>query len=167
MLCSILFLELWHYHNLELIFPLDCMKHEPGKSEEMDTYLLSEELKLREAEAQENQRRVDRTLLEAKKRSSQYQKEADKCSMGMETCEGTREKAEATLAAQKKITAMWELRARKQGWTEAPIRLPRESPSNLRQEPPIKLLQEAPPKLHQKPPIKLRQEPPINLCGHD
>ncbi|KAL4628310.1 hypothetical protein ACB092_05G228100 [Castanea dentata] len=89
----------------------DCMKHEPGKSEEMDMDLLSEELKLREAEAQENQRRVDRALLEAKKRSSQYQKEADKCNMGMETCEGTREKAEAKLAAQKKITAMWELRA--------------------------------------------------------
>lgn len=135
----------------------------------MDTDLLSEELKLREAEAQENQRHVDRALLEAKKRSSQYQKEADKCNMGMETCEGTREKAEATLAAQRKITAMWELRARKRGWTEAPIKLPRKppSPSNLHQEPPIKLLQEPPPNLRQKPPIKLRQEPPIKLCGHD
>ncbi|KAJ6401347.1 hypothetical protein OIU84_016709 [Salix udensis] len=40
--------------------------------------------------------------------TSQYQKEADKCNSGMETCEEAREKAEATLAAQKKLTAMWE-----------------------------------------------------------
>ncbi|KAB2604602.1 CRAL-TRIO domain-containing protein-like [Pyrus ussuriensis x Pyrus communis] len=44
-------------------------------------------------------------LLEAKKVASQYQKEADKCSSGMETCEEAREKAEATLEAQRKQTA--------------------------------------------------------------
>lgn len=57
-------------------------------------------------------------LLEAKKLTSQYQKEADKCNSGMETCEEAREKAEAALAAQKKLTAMWELRARQRGWKE-------------------------------------------------
>nr|DAD23441.1 TPA_asm: hypothetical protein HUJ06_024904 [Nelumbo nucifera] len=80
--------------------------------------LLSEELKLREAEALENQRRADMALLEAKKIASQYQKEADKCNSGMETCEEAREKAEAALAAQKKMTTMWELRARQKGWKE-------------------------------------------------
>lgn len=80
--------------------------------------LLTEELKLREAEALENQQRADMALLEAKKITSQYQKEADKCSSGMETCEEAREKAEATLVAQKKLTAMWELRARQRGWKE-------------------------------------------------
>ncbi|CAI0550838.1 unnamed protein product [Linum tenue] len=57
-------------------------------------------------------------LLEAKKITSQYQKEADKCNSGMETCEEAREKAEASLVAQKKLTALWETRARQKGWKE-------------------------------------------------
>ncbi|KAB2613461.1 hypothetical protein D8674_035777 [Pyrus ussuriensis x Pyrus communis] len=57
-------------------------------------------------EALENQQRAHMALLEAKKIASQYQKEADKCSSGMETCEKAREKAEATtLEAQRKQTA--------------------------------------------------------------
>ena len=102
------------------------MKHDPEVSEDMErsfTDLLSEELKLREAEAQENQQRADMALLEAKKIASQYQKEADKCNMGMETCEEAREKAEATLEIQRKLTAMWEFRARQRGWKGGPIKL--------------------------------------------
>lgn len=57
-------------------------------------------------------------LLEAKKITSQYQKEADKCNSGMETCEEAREKAEASLVAQKKLTSMWEQRARQRGWKD-------------------------------------------------
>ncbi|KAK6134717.1 hypothetical protein DH2020_031543 [Rehmannia glutinosa] len=67
---------------------------------------------LREAEALENQQRADMALLEAKKMTSQYQKEADKCNSGMETCEEAREKSEAALLAQKQLTALWESRAR-------------------------------------------------------
>ncbi|WJZ95828.1 hypothetical protein VitviT2T_014567 [Vitis vinifera] len=103
----------------------DCMKHDPEVSEDLErsfTDLLSEELKLREAEAQENQQRADMALLEAKKMASQYQKEADKCNMGMETCEEAREKAEATLDIQRKLTAMWEFRARQRGWKGGPIK---------------------------------------------
>ncbi|KAF8414129.1 hypothetical protein HHK36_002128 [Tetracentron sinense] len=99
----------------------DCVKHDPEASNEMEknfTELLSEELKLQEAETLENQQRADMALLEAKKMASQYQKEADKCNSGMETCEEAREKAEAALVAQKKLTAMWELRARQRGWKE-------------------------------------------------
>lgn len=102
------------------------MKRDPEVSEEMEKSfmdLLSEEVKLREAEARENQQRVDMALLEAKKIASQYQKDADKCSSGMETCEEAREKAEATLEAQKKLTAMWERRARKRGWKDHPLEL--------------------------------------------
>ncbi|XP_059439520.1 uncharacterized protein LOC132172094 isoform X2 [Corylus avellana] len=109
-----------------LSFPDDCMKRDPEVSEEMEKSfmdLLSEEVKLREAEARENQQRVDMALLEAKKIASQYQKDADKCSSGMETCEEAREKAEATLEAQKKLTAMWERRARKRGWKDHPLEL--------------------------------------------
>lgn len=99
----------------------DCAKHDPDVNEDTEknfVELLSEELKLREAEALDNQQRADMQLLEAKKMTSQYQKEADKCNNGMETCEAAREKSEAALAAQKAVTAMWEMRARQKGWKE-------------------------------------------------
>ncbi|XP_022727973.1 uncharacterized protein LOC111283665 [Durio zibethinus] len=99
----------------------DCAKHDPEVSEDTEknsAELLTEELKVREAEALESKQRANMALLEAKKIASQYQKEADKCNSGMETCEEAREKAEAAMAAQKKLTAMWELRARQKGWRE-------------------------------------------------
>lgn len=99
----------------------DCAKHDPDVSEDTQknfVELLSEELKMREAEALRNHQRADMSLLEAKKMTSQYQKEADKCNSGMETCEGAREKSERTLLAQKQLTAMWELRARQRGWKQ-------------------------------------------------
>ncbi|KAJ9560944.1 hypothetical protein OSB04_006104 [Centaurea solstitialis] len=102
-------------------FTADCAKHDPevsGDTEKNFAELLSEELKLREAEALESQQRADMALLEAKKLTSQYQKEADKCNSGMETCEEAREKAEAALVAQKQQSEMWELRARQRGWKD-------------------------------------------------
>lgn len=99
----------------------DCAKHDPEVGEDTENNLaelLSEELRLREAENSENQQRADMALLEAKKITSQYQKEADKCNSGMETCEEAREKAEVTLLAQKRLTSLWELRARQRGWKE-------------------------------------------------
>ncbi|KAF5943640.1 hypothetical protein HYC85_017717 [Camellia sinensis] len=102
-----------------------CMKLDPEVSEESDksfTAMLTEEMKLKEAEALENQRRADMALLEAKKMASQYQKEADKCNSGMETCEEARERSEATLKAQKELTEMWELRALQKGWKEGTIK---------------------------------------------
>ncbi|XP_073006411.1 uncharacterized protein [Typha latifolia] len=109
-------------NNLSLI---DCTKHDPEVSEEMDknfTDLLAEELKLREEEAMEAQQHADVTVLEAKKLASQYQKEADKCNSGMNTCEEARERAEVALLEQKKLTAMWELRARQRGWKPANVK---------------------------------------------
>ncbi|EOA19639.1 hypothetical protein CARUB_v10003009mg [Capsella rubella] len=99
---------------------LDCMRREEGSEENESSFteMVAEELKLREAQAQEDEWRADRLLLDAKKAASQYQKEADKCSMGMETCELAREKAEATLDEQRRVSYMWELRARQRGWKE-------------------------------------------------
>ncbi|KAF5742144.1 hypothetical protein HS088_TW09G00186 [Tripterygium wilfordii] len=97
----------------------DCMKRDPEVSDEMERrsiHMLSEELRQKEAEAEKIQQRADRALLEAKKMTSQYQKEADKCNSGMETCEEARERAEEALAAQKNITAMWMIRAHLKGW---------------------------------------------------
>ncbi|CAL0321832.1 unnamed protein product [Lupinus luteus] len=99
----------------------DCAKHNPEANAETEhnfAELLSEELKLRETQALENQQHADMALLDAKKIASQYQKEADKCNSGMETCEEAREKAEISIVAQKKLTGLWEQRARQKGWKE-------------------------------------------------
>ncbi|XP_010543006.1 PREDICTED: uncharacterized protein LOC104816039 [Tarenaya hassleriana] len=99
----------------------ECVKRDPEVNEDTEknfAELLTEELKLREAESLEKQKRADMGLLEAKKIMSSYQKEADKCNSGMETCEEAREKAEEALVEQKKLTALWETRARRKGWKE-------------------------------------------------
>ncbi|XP_037436370.1 uncharacterized protein LOC119303351 [Triticum dicoccoides] len=102
-----------------LQLPEDCAKqfkevknHASGE----ETELLIEELKQREEEATEAQQQADVKLLEAKKLASQYQKEADKCSSGMDTCEEAREKSAESLLGQRKLTALWEERARELGW---------------------------------------------------
>ncbi|KAJ0975830.1 hypothetical protein J5N97_017795 [Dioscorea zingiberensis] len=100
----------------------DCAKRDPEVSEEMEksvTELLTEELKLRESDAIDGRRHAEMMLLEAKKMSSQYQKEADKCSSGMDTCEEARERAEAIFLEQKKLTALWQMRARQRGWKQS------------------------------------------------
>lgn len=112
----------------------DCAKRDPVVNEDTEKHfaeLLTEELKLREAEALESQQRADMALLEAKKLASQYQKEADKCNSGMETCEEAREKAEEALSAQMKLTAMWEIRARQKGWREKVAKSNAQTQGNL------------------------------------
>ncbi|KAJ3670047.1 hypothetical protein LUZ60_010371 [Juncus effusus] len=107
--------------ELSNVSSTDCAKRDPEVSEEMDknfTDLLTEELKLREEESNEAHKKADVALLEAKKLASQYQKEADKCSSGMNTCEETREKAELALSNQKKLSLLWELRAKQSGWKD-------------------------------------------------
>ncbi|KAJ6363908.1 hypothetical protein OIU76_028937 [Salix suchowensis] len=99
----------------------DCTKHDPEVSHEIEksfTDMLSEELRLNEEEAQKKQQRADVALLEAKRMTSQYQKEAEKCNSGMDTCEAARERAEEVLQEQRKLSAIWEFRARERGWRE-------------------------------------------------
>ncbi|ESW19688.1 hypothetical protein PHAVU_006G146800 [Phaseolus vulgaris] len=101
--------------------PEDCMRHDQEVTEEVVVSFskrLAEEVKKREVEAEEKQRKADTKLLEAKKIASQYQKEADKCNSGMETCEQARERAETALENQLKETALWEVRARQRGWNK-------------------------------------------------
>ena len=109
--------------TLPLMFS-DCAKQFKGVSalasgeetEKSFTEQLVEELKQREEEAAEAQQEADVKLLEAKKLVSQYQKEADKCSSGMDTCEEAREKSANSLLGQRKLTVLWEERARELGW---------------------------------------------------
>ncbi|KAF9683346.1 hypothetical protein SADUNF_Sadunf04G0004000 [Salix dunnii] len=103
----------------------DCTKHDPKVSHEIEksfTDMLSEELRLNEEEAQKKQQRADVALLEAKRMTSQYQKEAEKCNSGMDTCEAARERAEEVLQEQRKLSAIWEFRARERGWREGLMR---------------------------------------------
>ncbi|MCO5589259.1 hypothetical protein L7F22_043225 [Adiantum nelumboides] len=100
---------------------LGCDKTDSLLKEDLDKNsleLLSEELKLQEKVTEETQQHADAALLDAKKLASQYQKEAEKCNSGMETCEEAREKSEAALIAQKRIAVLWERRARELGWSD-------------------------------------------------
>jgi hypothetical protein len=78
--------------------------------------LLTEELKLQEAVSTERVRHMNITFAEAKRVASQYQREAEKCNTATETCEEARERAEALLTKERKVTLLWERRARQMGW---------------------------------------------------
>ncbi|KAF3784112.1 hypothetical protein EJ110_NYTH15559 [Nymphaea thermarum] len=102
----------------------DCGKHDADATEEMEkslTDLLLEELKLQEIVALDRERHSQVATIEAKKLSAHYQKEAEKCNAGMETCEEARERAEVALTAEKKLSLIWENRARQLGWSESDI----------------------------------------------
>ncbi|CAA2981422.1 Hypothetical predicted protein [Olea europaea subsp. europaea] len=97
----------------------DCGKDDPDLKEEMEKQfvdLLSEELKLQETVSEEHSQRMNITFGEAKRLASQYQREAEKCNTATETCEAARERAVALLTREKKVTILWEQRARQLGW---------------------------------------------------
>lgn len=97
----------------------DCGKDDPDLKEEMEKQfvdLLSEELKLQEIVSEEHMRHMNITFGEARRVAAQYQKEAEKCNTATETCEQAREQAEAKMRQEKKITSLWERRARQLGW---------------------------------------------------
>ncbi|KAK9210646.1 hypothetical protein WN944_003017 [Citrus x changshan-huyou] len=97
----------------------DCGSNDPDVKQEMEKQfvdLLTEELKLQEAVAEEHLRHMNITFGEAKRVASQYQKEAEKCNAATETCEEARERAEALLIKERKVTSLWEWRAQQMGW---------------------------------------------------
>ncbi|XP_047152486.1 uncharacterized protein LOC124824150 [Vigna umbellata] len=99
----------------------DCGKHDPVLNEEMNKDLLamlSEELNLQKVVAKERLEHTKRLVMDARKSFSQYQKEAEKCNIGMETCEEARQRAEAELIEERRLTTTWENRAREYGWSD-------------------------------------------------
>uniref|UniRef100_A0A7N0V4Y1 Uncharacterized protein n=1 Tax=Kalanchoe fedtschenkoi TaxID=63787 RepID=A0A7N0V4Y1_KALFE len=97
----------------------DCGSNDPELKSEMEKQfvdLLTEELKLHEMVADERARHMNTTFIEAKRAASQYQNEAEKCNAATDICEGARERAEALLIKERKITSLWEKRARNMGW---------------------------------------------------
>ncbi|KAG4396636.1 hypothetical protein AAZX31_19G223500 [Glycine max] len=103
------------------IYGADCGKHDPVLNEEMNKgilKMLSEELNLQKIVANETLEHTKQLIMDARKTFSHYQKEAEKCNIGVETCEEARERAEAELIEEHKLTALWENRAREYGWVE-------------------------------------------------
>eukprot|EP00246_Nothoceros_aenigmaticus_P002292 TRINITY_DN13128_c0_g1_i1.p1 TRINITY_DN13128_c0_g1~~TRINITY_DN13128_c0_g1_i1.p1 ORF type:complete len:269 (+),score=26.81 TRINITY_DN13128_c0_g1_i1:142-948(+) len=113
----------------------DCINEDPEWQRDRDASVedqLREQLELQRSVASENKQRADTAYLDAKKLSSQYQKEAEKCNIGMETSEEARERAEASvtlakkrleslneaLALEKQKSALWRKRAKEMGWSE-------------------------------------------------
>ncbi|GAB4850489.1 hypothetical protein Ancab_029795 [Ancistrocladus abbreviatus] len=97
----------------------DCGKNDPDLYNEMQKQsvdLLSEELKLQVAVAEEHLRHMNATHREARRVASKYQREAEKCNVATETCEEAREHAEALLTKEKRATLLWEQRAHQMGW---------------------------------------------------
>ncbi|KAL5864726.1 hypothetical protein ACOSQ3_002240 [Xanthoceras sorbifolium] len=80
--------------------------------------LLSEELTLQKRVANESLEHTNALIMSARKTSSQYQREAEKCNAAMETCEEARERAEKELREECRLAELWEKRAREQGWKD-------------------------------------------------
>ncbi|XAR50743.1 hypothetical protein NMG60_11005158 [Bertholletia excelsa] len=97
----------------------DCGGDDPDLKEEMGKQfvdLLTEEIKLQETVSEEHAHHMNITFGEARRVASQYQREAEKCIAATETCEQARERAEALLIKERKVTSLWERRARQMGW---------------------------------------------------
>ncbi|KAK3144334.1 hypothetical protein QOZ80_4AG0311660 [Eleusine coracana subsp. coracana] len=100
----------------------DCGKNNPELAKEMEKQfvdLLNEELKLQQIVAEEHSHHMNATLVEAKRQATQYQREAEKCNAATETCEEAREQSEAAISKERKLTALWEQRARELGWHDS------------------------------------------------
>ncbi|KAK1583043.1 hypothetical protein Q3G72_020557 [Acer saccharum] len=117
--------------EFDLSFPLgagltdgsftDCGKKDPDLNEEMEkdvVALLSEEITLQRMVANESLEHTNELIMSARKSSSQYQVEAEKCNTGIETCEAARERAEEELVVERRLAELWEKRAREQGWED-------------------------------------------------
>ncbi|KAL7190901.1 hypothetical protein ACSBR2_023052 [Camellia fascicularis] len=97
----------------------DCGGDDPDLKEEMGKQfvdLLTEEMKLQETVNEEHAHHMNITFAEARRVASQYQREAEKCNAATETCEQAREHSQALLIKEKKVTSLWERRARQMGW---------------------------------------------------
>ncbi|TVU15343.1 hypothetical protein EJB05_38860, partial [Eragrostis curvula] len=109
-------------HQFLLAASVDCGKNDPELAKEMEKQfvdLLNEELKLQQVVAEEHSHHMNATLVEAKRQATQYQREAEKCNAATETCEEARERSEAAISKEKKLTALWEQRARELGWHDS------------------------------------------------
>ncbi|KAG6750544.1 hypothetical protein POTOM_045040 [Populus tomentosa] len=110
----------WTLEFINNSYP-ECGKHDPEISEEMKkgvADLIAEEIDLQKRVANETLEQTRTLVTTARRISLQYQTEAQKCRAHTETCEAGRERAEAGLVEERKLTALWEQRALELGWRE-------------------------------------------------
>lgn len=103
----------------------DCGKNDPETYDEMKkdiVALMTEEVNLQVNVTTDALQRTNTQIMGAKRASLHFQKEADKCIVGVETCEEARERAEVALIEQRKLTALWISRAREHGWGDGEMR---------------------------------------------
>ncbi|KAH9754707.1 drim domain-containing protein [Citrus sinensis] len=104
--------------ELGLALPLGPNNDSFTEMEKDTVALLSEELALQKSVANETLQRSKELIMDARKASSHYQREAEKCTAGIETCEEARERAEKDLGEESRLSALWEKRAREHGWKD-------------------------------------------------
>lgn len=80
--------------------------------------LMTEEVSLHANVTSDALQRTNTQIMGARRSSAHYQKEAQKCTIGVETCEEARERAEVALIEERKRTALWISRAREYGWAD-------------------------------------------------
>ncbi|XP_065853417.1 uncharacterized protein [Euphorbia lathyris] len=99
----------------------DCGNSDPEIQKEMEkdiVALLSEEIGLQRRVANDSLEQSKALVMDARRSSMHYQREAEKCNSQTEICEEARERAEAQLVDEFKVSELWEKRARELGWEE-------------------------------------------------
>uniref|UniRef100_A0A803Q016 Uncharacterized protein n=1 Tax=Cannabis sativa TaxID=3483 RepID=A0A803Q016_CANSA len=100
----------------------DCAKDDPELNEELRKDIITltlEELELHKSVANETLEHTKVLVSDARRASSHYQKEAEKCNAGVEICEEARERAESQLIVERNLSTLWEERSRKLGWKDS------------------------------------------------
>nr|XP_027103272.1 uncharacterized protein LOC113724584 [Coffea arabica] len=98
-----------------------CTSEDPEMNEELkkDTItLLSEEISLQQNVTRDILDHALELTMDAKQMASFHRREAQKCYVRVDTCETARERAEAALLKESKLTLLWEERARNFGWRD-------------------------------------------------
>ncbi|KAH7543125.1 uncharacterized protein LOC125420938 [Ziziphus jujuba] len=97
----------------------DCGIEDSELNKEMEKGLVGlymEELELLKIVANETLDHTRELIMDARRASSHYQHEAEKCNAGVVACEEARERVEAQLRQERKLSLLWEKRARDMGW---------------------------------------------------
>ncbi|PKI55456.1 hypothetical protein CRG98_024169 [Punica granatum] len=117
--CKLIFAQ----YKYESSLSGDCRETDPNMKKVLQhrISLLKEEIDLRVTVARESLKRTETAIEMSKKTSARFQNEAAKCRICVETCEEVRERAEAELVEERRLTKLWEKRARKHGWTNNSI----------------------------------------------
>ncbi|KAF4346820.1 hypothetical protein G4B88_016975 [Cannabis sativa] len=107
---------------LDFTVHTDCGKDDPELNEELRKDIITltlEELELHKSVANETLEHTKVLVSDARRASSHYQKEAEKCNAGVEICEEARERAESQLIVERNLSTLWEERSRKLGWKDS------------------------------------------------